>query len=86
TDFNTYFGQFQTTMKTFKSLSDASKINKKPTTIKIVEVPSSMSLQQLFNQFKMPAARHKELALLNSMELNTQLAKGTLVKVFGGEY
>ena len=86
TEFNNYFGQFQTSMKSFKALSDASKINKKPTTIRIVEVSSPMTLQQLFNDYKMPSARQKELSLLNSMELNTRLDKGTLVKVFGGEY
>ena len=86
TDFNNYFGQFQNTMKTFKPLTDAAKLNKKPTTIRIVTVNSSMTLQQVLNEYKMPAARHKELALLNSMELTTKLDKGTLIKVLGGDF
>ncbi|MCZ2101510.1 MAG: M48 family metalloprotease [Chitinophagales bacterium] len=85
-DFNFYFSQFQTTMKSFKTLTDASKINKNPTTIRIVTASNSMTLQQVFNEYKMPVDRHRELALLNSMELTTKLNKGTLVKVLGGSY
>ena len=86
TDFNNYFSQFQATMKSFKILTDASKINKQPTLIKIIEVKQNMSLQQIFNNQNMPSARHSELALLNGLEINTMVEAGTLVKVFGGQY
>lgn len=85
-DFNNYFGQFQNTMKSFKVLTDASKINKQPTLIKIVEAKQNMSLQQIFNNHNMPSARHNELALLNGLEINAMVESGTLVKVFSGQY
>ena len=85
-DFNNYFSQFQTTMKSFKVLTDQSKINKKPTTLKIIEANQNTTLQQIFTNQNMPSARHSELALLNGLELNAMVEKGTLVKVFGGQY
>jgi predicted Zn-dependent protease len=85
-DFNTYFTNFQTTMKSFKVLTDQSKINKQPTLLKVVESSKNTSLQQILNDYKMPAAKHKELAILNGLELNEMVEKGTLIKVFGGQF
>lgn len=85
-DFNTYFSSFQSTMKSFRTLTDQSKIDKKPTLIKIVENKSTAPLQQILTQQNMPSARHKELAVLNGMELTSVVESGTLVKVFGGQY
>ena len=85
-DFNNYFTNFQSTMRSFKTLTDQSKINKKPTLIKVVESNKNVTLQQIFNDYKMPAAKHNELAILNGLELNAMVEKGTFVKVFGGEY
>lgn len=85
-DFNSFFGQFQTTMKTFKALTDTAKINKKPTTIRIVSLNNAMTLQQALTDFKMPITRFNELAMLNGMELSTKLNKGTLIKVLGGAF
>lgn len=86
TDFNNYFGQFQNTMKTFKQLTDVTKINRKPTTVRIVTLNAPMTLQQALTENKMPSARFNELAMLNGMELSSKLEKGTLIKVLGGEY
>jgi predicted Zn-dependent protease len=72
-------------MKSFKVLTDQSKINKQPTLIKIVEVKKNASLVQILNDNKMPSAKHNELAILNGLELNAMVESGTLVKVFGGQ-
>ncbi len=85
-DFNNYFTNFQTTMKSFRILTDQSKINKQPTLLKVVESNKNISLQQIFNDNKMPAAKHKELAILNGLELNEMVEKGTLIKVFAGQF
>jgi predicted Zn-dependent protease len=85
-DFNTYFFNFQSTMKSFKVLTDQSKIDKNPTTIKIVEAKKSVTLDQLLSDNKMPAEKRSELALLNGMELSTMVESGTLIKVFGGQF
>lgn len=85
-DFNNYFSNFQTTMKSFKVLTDQTKINKQPTLIKVVESNKNTSLQQILNDYKMPVAKHNELAILNGLELNEMIEKGTMVKVFGGQF
>ena len=85
-DFNSYFNNFQSTMKSFKPLTDQAKINKKPTLIKIVESKRNTTLQQILNEYNMPTPKHNELAILNGMELSSVLESGTLVKVFGGQY
>ena len=85
-DFNNYFNQFQSTMKSFKPLTDQAKINKQPTLIKIVESKRNASLQQILSEFNMPTAKHNELAILNGMELNSIVESGTLVKVLGGQF
>lgn len=82
-DFNRYFAEFQKTMKSFRQLTDQSKINKKPTLIRIVEASETKSLQQQLTQYRMPTERLRELALLNGMELNDTVTKGMLFKVFG---
>lgn len=85
-DFNNYFTNFQSTMRSFKVLTDQAKINKQPTLIKVVETTKSSNLQQLLSQFNMPVGKHNELALINGMELNTIVESGTLIKVFGGQF
>ncbi len=85
-DFNTYYSSFQNTMKSFKVLTDQAKINKQPTLIKIVETKNKTSLQQIFNDNKMPTSKHNELAILNGLELNAMVESGTLIKVFSGQY
>jgi predicted Zn-dependent protease len=86
TDFNTYFSYFQNTMRSFKVLTDPSKINKQPTLIKVVESKKSATLQQLLTEYNMPSAKHNELAIVNGMELNTVVESGTLFKIFGGQF
>lgn len=85
-DFNIFFNEFLTTMKSFKVLTDQNKINKKPTTIKIVEAKKNSSLQQIFTEHQMPGSKHTELAILNGLELNAMVEAGTLVKVLGGQF
>jgi len=85
-DFNNYYSSFQNTMKNFKILTDQSKINKQPTLIKIVETKKKTSLQQFFNDNKMPSSKHNELAILNGLELNAMVENGTLIKVLGGQF
>ncbi len=85
-DFNNYFSSFQSTMKSFKTLTDQSKINKKPTLIKIVENKKNTTLQQILTDYKMPSARQNELAVLNGLELNAMVESGTLIKIFDGQY
>lgn len=82
-DFGNYQASFNQTMQNFKRLTDASKINKKPERVRLRTINSEQSLQQAFIAANIPAARQKELALLNGMLLNEKLSKGMLIKVIG---
>ena len=79
------FGQFSNyflfTMDNFKTLTDQARINVKPEQIKVVTIPSSMTLQQALRRYNMPSNRFNELAILNSMELNQPLQANDKIKV-----
>jgi predicted Zn-dependent protease len=70
-------------MTSFRTLTDPDKLNRLPERIRIREITRSMTLQEALREFRMPADRHEELAILNGMELNDQLRQGVLIKVFG---
>jgi len=78
---STYQSAFLSTIREFRPLTDAEKINRKPEVIRIKTVPQQMTLQSAFQNFNMPANRFEELAILNGMMLNDKLNKGTLIKV-----
>lgn len=83
TDFNRYFSDFQRTMKNFKKLTDLSKINKKPTVIKIKPAKKTGTLQSVLTSYNMKASTYNELSLLNGMNLSDQVKAGTLIKTLG---
>jgi len=80
-DFDRYFQLFKNTGEGFNKLTDPSKINVKPERIAIETVPSNMTLQKALQTFKVESKRYNEFAILNGMQLNTQLKSGTLIKV-----
>lgn len=82
-NFNSYEAQFDRTSLGFKELKDASKINVVPEKIKVVSVKSTGTLAQALQAYGMDSKRHKELAILNGMETNTQVTAGTSIKIVG---
>ncbi len=82
-DFNSYKNYFTSTFGKFKKLTDPSKLNRKPERVRIKEVNRTASFTEVMKYYKMPSDRFTELAILNGMELNDQLEKGSLVKVIG---
>ncbi|MCA1760555.1 MAG: hypothetical protein LC658_12380, partial [Bacteroidales bacterium] len=76
-----YYRIFESTMTNFDRLTDPSKLNVKPKRIKIVQVPATGTLSQTFKSLKVPDSRMKEVALLNNMELTSQVSKGKLIKI-----
>ena len=80
-NFATYSPQFIRTMTNFRQLTDPSKLNRLPERIQIVTADTNSSLQGLLEKAGMPKDRFKELAILNGMQLETQVARGTLFKV-----
>jgi len=83
TDFNRYYSTFQNTMQNFARLTDQSKINKKPTVIRIKPAKKTGTLQSVLASYNMNSSQFKELSLLNGMELTDQVKAGTLIKVLG---
>jgi predicted Zn-dependent protease len=80
-DFQNYVSHFDKSMFGFKQLTDQSKINVSPERIKIVAVKQSGSLASVFTSFGMPSARHKELAILNGLELSGNVEAGKKIKI-----
>ncbi len=76
---------FQYTMTNFKALTDASKLNKKPTRVRIVTASSTSTLQQLLTSQGMKQDWLADLSLLNGMELNETVQRGTLYKILKEE-
>jgi predicted Zn-dependent protease len=82
-NFNTYYRVFESTMTNFSRLTEPAKLNVKPKRIKVVQAPAAGTLSQTFKTLKVPDNRMKELALLNNIELTSQVAKGKLIKIIG---
>lgn len=80
-EFSQFSNYFLFTMDNFKTLTDQARINVKPEQIRVMTIPSSMTLQQALTRFNMPRDRFNELAILNSMELNQQLQANDKIKV-----
>ncbi|MGI8634550.1 MAG: hypothetical protein ACR2KZ_04020, partial [Segetibacter sp.] len=81
TDFNVYSPYFTNTMQGFKVVTDPSIINRKPERVRIKTVHKAGTLEQQLQQYKVPAKRLEEMAILNGMTLKDQLPVGTLIKV-----
>lgn len=79
-DFNRNFGNFQSTMKSFKVLNDPAMINKQPEKIAIITNNIERTLGTALTQLSVPAKRQEEIAILNGMLLTDNLKRGQLFK------
>lgn len=79
--FTQYQPYFTSTMQSFKKLTDAAKINKKPERVRIKTVAANGTLAQAFKYFKVADKRMEELSILNGMLLTDAVKKGMLIKV-----
>ena len=80
-DFQSYSAYFSESMKNFKELRDASKLNKKAERIRIKTVQKSGTLKQALSAFKVPESRMEELSILNGMQLSDNVQQGSLIKI-----
>lgn len=80
-DFNAYMQLFQSTMGTFRELTDSEKINKEAEHVRIKTVPRSGTLSQAFEALHVDQKRMEELSILNGMTLNDRVDSGMLIKV-----
>ncbi|MEM6630391.1 MAG: M48 family metalloprotease [Bacteroidota bacterium] len=80
-DFSPNQQNFTYTMTNFKKLTDPAKINVKPERIRIREAKSAGSLSSVLKSYNVPADKMEEHALLNGLQLDNFVNKGTLVKI-----
>jgi predicted Zn-dependent protease len=80
-DFNNYGNSFNSIMQSFRQLTDASKLNRKPERVRIKTVGQNTTLSQALKSFNVPQNRMEEMAILNGMALTDQISRGTLIKV-----
>jgi predicted Zn-dependent protease len=80
-DFNTSLVSFDKVMYGFRELRDVAKINVQPERIDIVPASKSGTLGQVLNAHGVPTNRHRELAILNGMDVTENITQGTLIKL-----
>ncbi len=80
-DFNSYGPYFETSMQSFKELTDASKINKKPERVRIKTVRQDGTLEQALRNNNVQEKRFQEFAILNGKLLTDRVAAGSMIKV-----
>lgn len=80
-DFNYFSQQFTNSMQSFRQLTDPSKLNRKPDRVRIKTVAQTGTLQQSLAAYTTDTKKLQEMAVLNGMELNDRVEKGTLIKV-----
>jgi predicted Zn-dependent protease len=82
-DFESYSRNFSQTMKNFKELTEASKLNKLAERIRIKTVQKTGSLKQALSHYNVAESRMEELSILNGMQLTDQVQQGSLIKIIG---
>ncbi len=80
-DFAAHTSEFTYTMKNFRKLTDTDKLNVKPERISIKSAPKSGNLSSVLTSLGVEETDKEELALLNGLELENYVGKGTLIKV-----
>ena len=82
-DFGANFNQFKSVAEGFKSLTDASKLNRQPERIHIKTVQNAGTLRDALKANNMPDNKLDDLSILNGMELSAKVEKGMLIKTLG---
>jgi predicted Zn-dependent protease len=83
-DFNAYARAIESGIFSFSELRDRSKLEREPERIKIVTLDRAKTLQQALVDAGIPRDRLEEFAILNGMELNTEMPAGYLFKAISG--
>ncbi len=72
---------FEKTMKSFAKISDASKLNVKPSRLTIVAVPNNGIVSDVMTNMGVPKSELEKIALLNNLDLSNSIEKGKLIKI-----
>lgn len=82
-DYGAFTNVFLASMQGFRSLTDASKINRKPERIRLRTTSAAATLEQTLRGYGIPQARLEEFAILNGLNLTDRVPAGTMIKVKG---
>ena len=80
-DYDIYKKHFERSINNFKVLKDKNRINVKPDRIAIKTVNKTGTLKSTLAYYKMSPDRYSELSLINGMELDDTVQKGSLIKI-----
>jgi len=80
-NFNTYLPLMKNTMNSFAQVTNPAKLVVKPDYLRIKKVTKTAVLSDVFKSYGVPADKYKEYALLNNMELTSQVPAGKLIKI-----
>ena len=80
-DYDIYKKHFERSINNFKVLKDKNRINVKPDRIAIKTVNKTGTLKNTLAYYKMSPDRYSELSLINGMELDDTVQKGSLIKI-----
>ena len=79
-DFPAYRSRFEQTQKSFKKLTDPSKINVKPDILHVEPVKATGTLSAALKAYGVPSDRLEEMSVVNGMQLSDRVTQGTLIK------
>ena len=82
-DFAAFRGPFESSMNSFSALTDAAKINVKPTKLMIKKVAKAGTVASALTSYGVKQDKLAEVALLNNLELTAQVPAGKQIKVIG---
>lgn len=80
-DFNASFGTFKQVAENFRSLSDPDKINRKAERVFVKTSPRDGSFREVVTALGLPGNRVEEAGILNGLQADDRVTRGTLVKV-----
>ncbi|MCK8495417.1 M48 family metalloprotease [Spirosoma sp. RP8] len=80
-DFNASFGTFKQVAENFRSLSDPDKLNRKAERVFVKTSPRDGSFREVVTALGLPANRVEEAGILNGLQADDRVTRGTLVKV-----
>jgi predicted Zn-dependent protease len=81
--FGTNLGQFRSVAQGFKSVTDASILNRQPDRVRIKTVQRAGTLRDALKDNNQPDKILDEVAIINGMELSDKVDKGMLIKTLG---
>jgi predicted Zn-dependent protease len=82
-DFKSFQPEIESTLTSFAPLTDPARINVKPKKILVRSVNRPGNVRQILTSLGVQQNQLKEIALINNLELNSEIPAGKLIKIIG---